>query len=39
VDGKLDAAPLVTHTFPLGDLRAAYDLFRAGQALKVLIMP
>ena len=39
LDGKLDAAPLVTHTFPLEELRAAYDLFRAGQALKVLVAP
>jgi 2-desacetyl-2-hydroxyethyl bacteriochlorophyllide A dehydrogenase len=39
IEGKLDAAPLVTHTFPLADLRAAYDLFRAGQALKVLVTP
>ncbi len=39
VDGKLDAAPLATQTFPLEDLDAAYDLFRSGQALKVLVTP
>jgi 2-desacetyl-2-hydroxyethyl bacteriochlorophyllide A dehydrogenase len=39
VDGKLNAAPLATHTYPLKELRAAYDLFRAGQTLKVLVTP
>lgn len=39
VDGTLDAAPLASHRFPLDQLRAAYDLFRAGEALKVLVEP
>ena len=39
VDGVLDAAPLASHYFPLDQLRAAYDLFGAGEALKVLVEP
>lgn len=39
LENKLDAAPLATHTFPLDEIRAAYDLFGAGQALKVLVTP
>jgi threonine dehydrogenase-like Zn-dependent dehydrogenase len=39
VDGTLDAAGLASHTFPLEQLRAAYDLFGAGEALKVLVEP
>ena len=26
-DGKLDATPLITHTYPLRDIDAAYELF------------
>ena len=26
-DGKLDTTPLITHTYPLRDIEAAYDLF------------
>ena len=37
--GKVDAAPLASHTFPLDQLRVAYDLFGAGEALKVLVEP
>ena len=39
VDGTLNAAPLASHTFPMDQLSAAYDLFHAGQALKVLVEP
>jgi threonine dehydrogenase-like Zn-dependent dehydrogenase len=39
VEGTLDAAALASHTFPLDQLRAAYDLFGAGEALKVLVEP
>ena len=39
VDGTLHAAPLASHTFPLEQLSAAYDLFHAGKALKVLVEP
>lgn len=39
VDGTLNAAPLASHTYPLDQLRAAYDLFGAGEALKVLVEP
>ena len=34
-----NALPLASHTFPLDQLRAAYDLFGAGEALKVLVEP
>ena len=26
-EGKIDTTPLITHTYPLGDIEAAYDLF------------
>lgn len=29
--GKLDTTPLITHTFPLRDIQAAYDLFEGRQ--------
>lgn len=37
--GKIDTAPLITHTFPLKDIAAAYDLFENRQdgAVKVMI--
>ena len=37
--GKLDAAPLITHTFPLREIGAAYDLFenRRDGVMKVAI--
>jgi threonine dehydrogenase-like Zn-dependent dehydrogenase len=39
LDGTLDAASIASHTFPLQDVEAAYELFGAGQALKVLVTP
>ncbi len=39
LDGTLDVASIASHTFPLEDLDAAYELFSAGQALKVLVTP
>jgi threonine dehydrogenase-like Zn-dependent dehydrogenase len=39
VEGVLDAAPLASHSFPLDQVRAAYDLFHAGEALKVWVEP
>ena len=27
--GKLDTTPLITHTFPLKDIKAAYELFES----------
>ena len=37
--GKLDTTPLITHTFPLRDIAAAYDLFeqRRDGVIKVAI--
>ncbi len=39
--GKLDTTPLITHTFPLRDIEAAYDLFenRRDGVIKVAIEP
>lgn len=39
--GKLDTTPLITHTFPLCDIEAAYDLFenRRDGVIKVAITP
>ncbi len=39
LDGKLNAKALVTHTFPLTEIRAAYDRFVAGDTLKVMVNP
>lgn len=39
--GKLDTTPLITHTYPLKDIAAAYDLFehRRDNVIKVAIAP
>ena len=39
--GKLDTTPLITHTYPLKDIAAAYDLFehRRDHVIKVAIAP
>ena len=39
--GQLDTTPLITHTFPLRDIEAAYDLFehRRDGVMKVAIKP
>ncbi len=34
--GKIQAAPLITHTFRLADWARAFDLFERGEAIKVL---
>jgi L-iditol 2-dehydrogenase len=34
--GKVQAAPLITHTFPLTDWEHAFDLFERGEAIKVV---
>jgi len=39
LEGKLNAKALATHAFPLGDVRAAYDRFAAGDTLKVMVKP
>ena len=39
--GRVDLTPLLTHTFPLDEIKEAYDLFgkRAGGVIKVAIKP
>ena len=39
--GKLDTTPLITHTYPLKDIDAAYDLFenRRDHVIKVAVAP
>lgn len=39
--GKIDTTPLITHTFPLRDIRAAYDLFanKRDGVIKVAVKP
>ncbi len=34
--GKIRVKPIITHTFPLADWEEAFDLFRTGQAIKVI---
>ena len=40
-EGKLDTTPLITHTFALADIAAAYQLFeeRADGVIKIAIRP
>jgi len=37
--GKLNAAALATHRFPLEGTRAAYDLFASGESCKIVVEP
>lgn len=39
--GKIDTTPLITHTYPLREIEAAYDLFehRREGVIKVAIIP
>jgi threonine dehydrogenase-like Zn-dependent dehydrogenase len=39
LEGKLNAKALATHSFPLEDVRAAYDQFASGETLKVMVKP
>jgi len=39
LDGRVDAKALVSHSFPLEQVRAAYDLFASGDTLKVMVEP
>jgi 2-desacetyl-2-hydroxyethyl bacteriochlorophyllide A dehydrogenase len=39
IDGRLRAAPLVSHRFALEDIAEAYRLFRSGNSLKVTVIP
>lgn len=40
-DGKIDTTPLITHTYPLKDIEAAYELFENRQdgVIKVAVRP
>jgi threonine dehydrogenase-like Zn-dependent dehydrogenase len=40
-DGRLDAKPLLTHTFPLDEINTAFDYFinRIDGAMKVIVKP
>ncbi|MBN1401566.1 MAG: alcohol dehydrogenase catalytic domain-containing protein [Anaerolineae bacterium] len=39
LEGKLDAASLATHSFPLEQTREAYDLFAKGESFKIMVEP
>ncbi|MFO7956057.1 MAG: alcohol dehydrogenase catalytic domain-containing protein [Candidatus Brocadiia bacterium] len=39
LDGRLPAAEMVTHRFPLTEMAAAFDIFLSGKALKVMVTP
>lgn len=39
LNGKLDVSPLASHSYPLAELRAAYDAFLSGDTLKVMVTP
>ena len=38
-DGKIDTTPLITHTYPLAEIEAAYERFesRQGGVMKIAI--
>lgn len=38
-DGRLDPAPLVTHTMTLDDAQEAYEIFDRREALKIVLRP
>ena len=40
-NGEIDTIPLITHTYPLSDIEAAYELFekRADGVIKVAVKP
>ncbi len=38
-DGRIDVAPLVTHTFALGGILQALDVARGGAGIKVVVRP
>jgi threonine 3-dehydrogenase len=39
VSGTFDPAPLVTHTFPLGEYEQAFKLGLAGEGCKIVLVP
>jgi len=38
-EGKINLAPLVTHTFPLSEWRRAFQTYTSGEGLKVAFIP
>lgn len=36
---KLELQPLITHIIPLSDIRGAFDLYKEGKSVKILIKP
>lgn len=39
LSGRIDPRPLLTHRFPLNEAASAYQVFRAHEATKVLLVP
>jgi len=39
IDGRLRTGPLASHSFPLEEISAAYELFQQGDTVKVLVRP
>ena len=39
LDGTLDTTPLASHSFPLEEISAAYELFQSGNSVKIMVRP
>ncbi|MFO7698239.1 MAG: alcohol dehydrogenase catalytic domain-containing protein [Anaerolineae bacterium] len=39
IDGVLKTAPLASHSYPLEEISAAYEIFQRGDTVKVLVKP
>jgi S-(hydroxymethyl)glutathione dehydrogenase/alcohol dehydrogenase len=37
MDGKIAIDPLITHTMPLADINAAFDLMHAGESIRSVV--
>ena len=38
VNGKIEIDPMITHTFPLEDINKAFDLMRAGESIRSIVV-
>ena len=38
VNGKIEIDPMITHTFPLEDINKAFDLMRAGESIRSVVV-